>query len=117
MTGENRSSDTVEASFGYIRFDEDQKYLKEDIPVNKVSSIFGQVVQIISYQDFDRAVKETRAEFNLACSARNLRKIWLYLQKKEGDGEKSLSSKFPIVIFRDLSVLLRNPFIAQSIAG
>jgi len=36
-----------------------------------------------------RGIQGAKTEFNLACAARNLKKIWLYLQKKEGDGEKT----------------------------
>lgn len=35
-----------------------------------------------------RGIQGAKTEFNLACAARNLKKIWLHLQKKEGDGEK-----------------------------
>lgn len=36
-----------------------------------------------------RGIQGAKTEFNLACAARNLKKIWLYLQKKERDGEKT----------------------------
>ena len=36
-----------------------------------------------------RGIQGAKTEFNLACAARNLKKIWLYLQKKEGDREKT----------------------------
>lgn len=36
-----------------------------------------------------RGIQGAKAEFNLACAARNLKKIWICLKKKAGDGGKT----------------------------
>lgn len=36
-----------------------------------------------------RGIQGAKTEFNLACAARNLKRIWLCLRKKEGDGDKT----------------------------
>jgi transposase len=38
---------------------------------------------------FTRGIRGAKAEFNLACAGRNLKKIWLCIRKKERDGEKT----------------------------
>ncbi len=42
-----------------------------------------------------RGIQGARTEFNLACAARNLKKIWSSIRKKEGDGDKMLCQKHP----------------------
>ncbi len=36
-----------------------------------------------------RGIQGAKTEFNLACAARNLKRIWLCLRKKEGNGDKT----------------------------
>lgn len=46
-----------------------------------------------------RGIQGVKIEFNLACAARNLKKIWLYLQKKE-IGRNLLNSKANSCLFQ-----------------
>jgi transposase len=46
-----------------------------------------------------RGIQGAKIEFNLACAARNLKKIWLSLQKKEAAGEKRVSDLSPELSF------------------
>ena len=47
-----------------------------------------------------RGILGAKIEFNLACAARNLKKIWLCFQKKESDGEKTACLIRPQSSFR-----------------
>ena len=66
----------------------------------EAKKIFGQRKQVVepaigNYKEnlgfrdfFTRGLKSVRNEFNLVCTAANLRKIWIYLIKMSEMGEK-----------------------------
>lgn len=76
-------------------FSKERKQLAEKMKTEEAKKIFGQRKQIVEpaignykenfgFREFlTRGLESVRNEFNLVCTASNLRKLWIYLNKKE----------------------------------
>ncbi|AKB74322.1 hypothetical protein MSLAZ_1061 [Methanosarcina lacustris Z-7289] len=81
-------------------FSKERKELTDKMKTEEAKKIFGQRKQVVepaigNYKEnlgfrdfFTRGLKSVRNEFNLVCTAVNLRKIWIYLIKMSEIGEK-----------------------------
>ena len=81
-------------------FSKERKQLAEKMKTEEAKKIFGQRKQVVEpaignykenlgFREFlTRGLKSVRNEFNLVCTAANLRKIWIYLIKMSEIGEK-----------------------------
>jgi len=81
-------------------FSKERKQLADKMKTEDAKKIFGQRKQVVepaigNYKEnlgfrdfFTRGLKSVRNEFNLVCTAANLRKIWIYLIKMSERGEK-----------------------------
>jgi transposase len=76
-------------------FSKERKQLADKMKTEEAKKIFGQRKQVVEpaigiykenlgFREFlTRGLKSVRNEFNLVCTAVNLRKIWIYLNKNE----------------------------------
>ena len=76
-------------------FSKERKQLADKMKTEEAKKIFGQRKQVVEpvignykenlgFREFlTRGLKSVRNEFNLVCTAINLRKIWIYSNKKE----------------------------------
>jgi transposase len=76
-------------------FSKERKQLADNMKTEEAKKIFGQRKQVVEpvignykenlgFREFlTRGLKSVRNEFNLVCTAVNLRKIWIYLNKNE----------------------------------
>ena len=74
----------------------------------EAKKIFGQRKQVVEpaignykenlgFREFlTRGLKSVRNEFNLVCTAANLRKIWIYSNKNEINRRNEINGTFPL---------------------
>jgi transposase len=82
-------------------FSKERKQLADKMKTEEAKKIFGQRKQVVEpaignykenlgFREFlTRGLESVRNEFNLVCTAANLRKIWIYSNKKELIGKGS----------------------------
>jgi len=88
-------------------FSKERKQLADKMKTEEAKKIFGQRQQVVEpaignykenlgFREFlTRGIKSVRNEFNLVCTAANLRKIWIFSNKNEQlEGKKEINGTF-----------------------
>ncbi|KKG17118.1 hypothetical protein EO98_18170 [Methanosarcina sp. 2.H.T.1A.6] len=84
-----------------VEFSKDRKQLADKMKTEEAKKIYGQRKMVVEpaignykenlgFREFlTRGLKSVRNEFNLVCTAVNLRKIWIYSNKNKISGRKN----------------------------